>query len=492
MKSIIIKIITIIIINIFFLFSLSYAGKTLRMDDEFRRIYNREELDTIQSNLNRKTSLKLLKKRLLHIPHVKFRVAVFSYEDPWGTDIGNALATIMAREILLNSNVYSLGVLTYEGNLKSDKSFNLSYFDKVEKLTKDQEVTISIWGRIQPEGNSLVIDTNVQVSEYSLSNYFSWDLKLPKAMGGGALQAHLKPDRIKLQRFKFKKEYKSSLINSINELNLLRENPNKDSKVVAKIPIDQVYTVIKRENNWVYLKIENGKEGWIISKGYCSEVFQPLLEPARFAASLLEYSAYKKISNATENLTNEALALEEQIKALDALNSETQENIYRNSIKRALRWVGPNRWTGIDKWTKIDRGKGTPPGGAAFVNVKALAEIAIKLHEEYKIEYFAMVERMREELEYMRRQNDRGWLDRYDLSNMRRKTNRLEGAVFDKIVLDNEFIKKIVNELATASLNDPNNVDVLKNLSILYTILNDIGRTEIVNMLVEKAINDEL
>jgi len=496
---------TILLLNLILFFSSAHAGKSLWIDNELRRIREREiisrqrirrslefdkKLNEIEVDLNKKKHINLLEKKILHIPHVKFRVAVFMYEDPWNTGIGNTLATLMAREILFNTAVYSLGVLTYEGDLKPDKSFNLSYFDKVEKLTKDQEVTISLWGRIKPEKNLLVIDTNIQISEYSLDNYFSWNLKLPEAMGGKSLQAHLRPDRIKLQRFKLNKELKPSLIDAADRLQVLHEKPDNKSKIVAKIPLNRVYTVIKKENGWIHMKIEDGKEGWINSKGHHIDACNPLLESAKFVAGLLKYSASRKLMNATDHLTNEALAVKEQIEALDAIDSETEEEIYKNAIEPILRWIGPERWTGIDKWTKIDRGKRTPPGGAAFANGKALAEIAIKLNKRYKHEHFAMIQRMKQELADMKRRNYRGMLNEYDLNHILEKTRNLKAEMFNKIVLNKNFIIDIANKLAKASLNDPNNIDVLINLSVLYSILNDTERIEIVNMLVKKAIKD--
>src|SRR5262245_12695276 len=82
--------------------------------------------------------LKLLEERIqppLRIPGAEFRVAVFAYEDPDGTGVGNALASIVAAEILLRSTVKSIGVLRYEGRLVPTEAEPLSYFDKVEKLT---------------------------------------------------------------------------------------------------------------------------------------------------------------------------------------------------------------------------------------------------------------------------------------------------------------------------------------------------------------------
>jgi hypothetical protein len=47
--------------------------------------------------------------------NVAFRIAVFSYEDPDGLELGDALAALASHEVLTGAHVSSLGVLRYSG-----------------------------------------------------------------------------------------------------------------------------------------------------------------------------------------------------------------------------------------------------------------------------------------------------------------------------------------------------------------------------------------
>ena len=383
--------------------------------------------------------------------------------------MANDVSLILAREILLNSGVSSLGVLNFTEDLSPEDLNELSYFDKVEKITEKEEVAFSVWGRVLPVRNKLLIDTFIQLPPNVLDQHFMWKLRLPRAMGGGQLQAHLRPDRIHLQSLALSKSAASDIKSAARSLRILRRNPRKDSPIVTEIPEEKVYSIIKRQGHWVFLKIRNGPEGWTPARGHCTELCAPLIEAGRFAGGILQYVASERLRSATNNLTTEALAVEEQIKALDGLNAASSKQIYKTSLKPALRWTGPNRWTGKDKWTKIDRGSGIPPGGAAFANVKALAELAIKLHNAY--EATSSGRPSREFLEY-----ETHWsLQRH-----------YDSVPFDDVRLTRRDVRPIAVELAKASLEDPRNVDILKNLAVLFTFLGDSYRAEIANSLAKK------
>jgi hypothetical protein len=149
---------------------------------------------------------------------------------------------------------------------------------------------------------------------------------------------------------------------------------------------------------------------------------------------------------ATSTLSAEALAVKEQIQALDALKDLDPEKVFAKSLDMALRWVGPNRWVGLDKSIGIDRGKGTPPGGAAFANIKTMAEIRMDL-----------------------------------LKKLKTSPNKL----LDNIRLDRGRVRQIATELAQESLYDPDNVDVLKNLVVLFKFTNDTQRAQLAQKLVD-------
>lgn len=401
------------------------------------------------------------------ISWTKHRLAVFSYEDKTGTGVGNDIAVLIAREILFNSNIHSLGVITYQEDLSPGHENRLSYFDKVEKLTEHEGVLIAVWGTVFPVHNALEIDTYVQIFPKALEDNFLWKIRLPYAMGGGVLQAHLRPDRFPIQRLILSRDAVSEIASSAQELMRMRTAPRKDAPVVAILPREKVYSVVRRQGDWVLLRLNNGLEGWTPTKTDNNDSCKRLLEAGTFVGGLLRYAATGNLRSATDNLTKEALAVEEQIKALDALNSPNWVDIQIECLQRVMRWIGPNRWTGIDKWTKIDRGKGPPPGGSAFANINALAEIAVGL----TLAHEAMLQQSDQVLPVDERGgNERSW-DKYET-----------------IVLLRSNVRKITEELVEASLADPANLDILVNLGVLFGFLGDWNRQEIARSLVDQIL----
>ena len=392
-----------------------------------------------------------------HIQHANNRVAVFTYEDPENTGLGNEIALMIAREILFNSNLYSLGVLMFRTDLSSQKDDNLTltYFDKVEKIIEKEGVDIAIWGRILPTRSGLIVDSFVQIPPKSLSENFYWKFKLPQTIGG-VLHAHLRPSRIHLQSLNLGKSAEPDIASAAHNLRILREYPPDDSQklesipIVGEIPIGKTYRVLNKENGWAHVEIINGSEGWVPVSVHSTSSCKPLLDAAGFVGDILA----KRVRNITNNLTVEALAISEQLRALDALkqfftnisyeNPEFDEIFYQLAFDYSARWIGEERWTGICGETNINRGQGIPPGGAAFSNISSIAKIAKELHKTYK------------------------------------KVPKN----FNDIRPEREEIREIVNELARASLDDPNNLDVLKNLVMLFNFLDDSKRSKIAESLV--------
>ncbi len=432
------------------------------------RVYAGERRVSLESYIN------LLEKGGIpqkHISWAKYRIAIFAFEDPESTGLGDNIATLLSQEILFNSGIASLAVITFTNDLSSDAPNALSYFDIVEKITESEKVFFSIWGRILPMQDTLVIDVFLQLPRETLENHFYWVLRLPRSMGGGSLQAHLRPDRIHLQNLRLDKSVKSEIMSAAAYLNTLRQSPNFDAEIIGNIPQQTTYRTIQWEKDWVKIKVESGSEGWMPITGHCTGSCRPLLEAGQFAGGIIRYAVkgIKELRNATDYLTVEALAVEEQIKALNALNEISPDLIKRNSLNRALRWVGPNRWTGKDKWTQIDRGQGIPPGGAAFANIKIISEVAIKLREALEERGYYIRERYREE--YYR---------------------KLAQDIFDRYCgLSKSFVEEVTTELAKASLNDPDNIDVLKNLVVLFDFLNDFHRKKIAESLVLEITNQQ-
>jgi len=99
-----------------------------------------------------------------HISAAHVRVAVFTYEDPDRTGLGNGIAALVANQILLGARLKSLAVIRYaSGGLAPSSVERLSYFDKVDAVTRAQGVVLSVWGSIRKVGDGFVLDSFVQL-----------------------------------------------------------------------------------------------------------------------------------------------------------------------------------------------------------------------------------------------------------------------------------------------------------------------------------------
>lgn len=61
--------------------------------------------------------------------------------------------------------------------------------------------------------------------------------------------------------------------------------------------------------------------------------------------------------------------------------------------------------------------------------------------------------------------------------------------LFHNIRLSRGYVRTITDELAKASLEDPNNVDVLQNLGILFDFLGDSQRKKIADSLAKEILS---
>jgi len=317
-----------------------------------------------------------------HYPWARYRVAVFSFEDPEQTGLGDAVARIISRRLLFESPVSSIAVVNYQEGLAPEQPGDLGYYDKVEKLTEREDFILAIWGRVQPLGDRLRLDAFIQLSPEAVARSFSRQLRLPRAMGGGVLRARLRPDRFRVQQLVLPRRAALAQIrDSAERLLQLRPAPNAAAAPSGSVPRDQKYFLSDRRGSWVKMQLAGGGSGWISADALCRGHCRPLLEVADFAGGLLSFARDGKPGNATDHLHTNALAVEEQLKALAALDGG-EKRIEDEGLPRLMRWIGPERWIGRDKWTRIDRVSGAPPGGGAFANLLALSRTKLSLERE--------------------------------------------------------------------------------------------------------------
>lgn len=382
----------------------------------------------------------------LGIPDARYRVAVFTYEDPDGTGLGNALAALMSQEILLRSQVGSIGVLRYEGGLSPTASESLSYFDKVEKVTKAQEVILAVWGMVRRDGDRVLVDTYLQLPQQVLRQTFRWKLILPAQMGGGELWAQLRPTRVLVQHYEISTGAVTALREAALRLDELRTEPRDSASVVDTLPVGSTYWFDVPEGEWVKVHAAGGRSGWVRSSRHCTGECAPLLDAGRFVAGLLRFMKDRTIPEAAGTLTPDARAIRDQLYALEALDQGSAEAVQGRSLDLATRWVKPEA---------ADRGL-VPPGGAAFANVQALAKIAIGLK--------LAARKRRQEGE-----------------------NTRSSRLYEGLVLDRGKVRAIAFDLAQHSLVDPGNIDVLHNLAVLFSYSGDQERARLAQTLEMEA-----
>ena len=360
----------------------------------------------------------------LAIPGARNRVAVFTYEDPDGTGLGNALAAIVGREILLTSNVASIGVIRYAGGLSPVADESLSYFDKVERVTEAQQVTLAVWGVVRLVDDMLAIETFLQIPRQQLDRSFRWAIRLPAAMGRGELVAHLQPNRLLVQRVEVPRLTEAAYRTAAQALDELRAAPRGDAEVRATLPIESVYFIKEREGDWILVDAGPGRTGWVPVRGSCADPCASLLESARFSVGLLRYLDRRMVPEESSGLSEDALSLIDQIKMFEVVNSSSPGEIEAE-------------WSSISGATR----------GAAFANLHAMARIAIELKRGVDAE-------------------TRGSSHPVDVA-------------YERISIDRARVLEMAFDLAEASQFAPANTDILNNLAILFEYGGDTRRADL-------------
>jgi len=384
------------------------AGKKVDLDEEVGRLLRGEQPE-------------------VHIGGARHRVAVFTYEDPDRTGIGDLLAGVLAHEILLGAEVSSLGVVRYEGSLAPRRAApDVSYFDKVERVTDAQRAALAVWGSVRRMPGRLRVETYLQIPRASVDSSFTWRLAVRAAEpppGGsaacGELRARLRPDRVLLQTL----EVPIDELRRLRDFSFdrLRAGPDAAAPVVGQLRKGEVYRIVERREGWAHVE----GRGWIPEKPACGDFCAKLARSGALVRALLRFMDDRSAPEVGPQLGVEALAVAEQIRALQGLKGGA-DRVRDATLALADQWEGAGRATGPDPATGIDRGSGPAPGGAAFANVRALGRVALA-----------------------------------QASEPGAPRAQLQAIAFD---------------LADALQDDPRNEDVLQNLSVLFACAGDAAR----------------
>jgi hypothetical protein len=349
-------------------------------------------------------------------PEARFPVAVFTFDDPHATGLGNDISFLLSKSMLFSAPVFSYAVVDFQTDL-SEEEAGLAYFDKVDALTRGHRFVVSVWGQLSEEGSEVVIDMFAQLPGPDRESPFFRAVRLPEAMGGGVLRARIKPDRFRIQTLRMSKAAAELLRSTAEEVATLRDEPSLSARHVGEIAKGPRYVISDAQGDWVELSIEGGDRGWTSVTAFCTELCRRLIDGTGFANELVAFAAGRGSLSADPALTIEASAVAEQMRALAALDDDPAR-----AADIARRWIdGEARPVG-----------GALPGGAGFANLLAVARVAEALGEA--------------------------------------------GSDFDSIRLDRDFIAEVADGLAHASVADPTDLDVLENLARLFAYLGDDRR----------------
>ncbi len=390
-----------------------------------------------------------------HIPGASFRVAVFTFEDPDGTGLGDKAAALVERAILTGHSASSLGVLRYEGDLSPRQPGDLGYFDKVERVVASQGVALAVWGRIARSRGELVVDTYAQVPAQTVESRFTWRLRMPHGMGGEQLLARLRPNRFAIQRLQLPLGAADAIRSAAQRLDELRGTPADAAAIVGRLPKEQVYTLLRREGDWVFLQVRGGPGGWARMPS-CPGECGGFLNAATFAGGLIGYQERGSAPPALPGLTPEALAVRDQLLALDGLNDPEQIGQSIDLMKRS--------------------------GAAAAANAAAMARVSGLLMHGFNAAY----ERTRPELESLRQAVREGRLKPpvgVPEGPAALRENGLQslspldiGLIYDRTAVDREALRAIAFQLVDAAFLDPRNPELLQNIAVLFRSAGDAER----------------
>jgi hypothetical protein len=348
----------------------------------------------------------------LHIPNARYRVAVFEFDDADGSGLGSAAAKLIAREVLLNSRLGSLGVLRYKGSLRPSAEHPQSYFDKVDLVVAAQDVDLAIWGSVRREAGALVIDVQAQLPDPAVQRYFRGALTLPKAMGGETLTASVWPTRVQLQRLTLPGRFASLLLEQADSIDAVRDKPDAAAPPVRRLPVDTAYSVAETRGEWTRFVI-NGESGWVRRAVQCRDECAPLLASADFVGALLKFGEGGPPPKVSGQLSRDTAVVARQLVLLTNLRSKTP----RAAGELLAQW---------DDREATDF-------GAPYANLLALTTLTAELRAQ-------------------------------------------RGRAYDEIRLDEAMVRAVATRLAEASQNDPRNRAVLENLAVLFRVLQDERR----------------
>ena len=213
------------------------------------------------------------------LSHVRFKSVVLQFVDPGETELGEGLARILWREILESiSNVAGAGViLAYdrEGAIREalgGRDYNAflaqEYHAAAERIAEQQNVQMSIWGVVLPDGDDLYLQSfltlhaNEDEDWTSLSLGEVGDVEIAAAIGRHRL--NLAPMRATREALFVRPWTTRCALESRCPGGVdLRDKPSNDGNVVEKVPVGSVLKGQNMFREWLQVERPDGGTAYI-------------------------------------------------------------------------------------------------------------------------------------------------------------------------------------------------------------------------------------
>ncbi|SFV00840.1 A-type inclusion protein [Bradyrhizobium arachidis] len=352
-------------------------------------------------------------------PGVSNRLAVFTFDDPHGTRLGDAVSFLLSKKLLFSAPVSSFAIVNYHEGVERSPAATAStgqttYFDKVDAVTRDQGFLLAVWGRISRTEKGIRVESFLQVPADANQTKYMRQIRLPDAMGGGSLTARLKSDRVPIQRIDINVGEADGLKVAASQVAILRARANTESRVVGRL--EGRYSIIGSDGDWVELQLSDGRRGWTSVESFCSGTCRKLLNIAEFTNAIVAIISGSTRSSLPSGLTRDAAAMSQELAAVASL-----PNNPNRAIEIAQTWIRSQ--------------KTAAPG---FENVLAVAKM----------------------------QNE---LVRASAS----------GTAFSEVRLSKATVEQLIEPLVEASISDPSDRTIVKNLVPLFDYVGDTRRRDL-------------
>jgi hypothetical protein len=352
------------------------------------------------------------------------RIAMLTFEDPDGTGLGDDIAFLASKRVLFDAGVDSLAIILFEQGLEPDAS-GLGYFEKVDRITEGRNFVAALWGHISRDGGELVVDTFVQVYSDRAPRLF--DVELDFEAFDEPLRASVAPRRIWAQSVRLPLSAVAEIHAIADSVRTLREAPDQAAPPVehAVLLEGATYRIVNRSDDWTQVVLHGSElHGWTSVDAFCGRepACTGLIAGAGFLNELLRYVNHRS-SALRANGDSTPTARAVGDQVLLIEMLRDRARPSASHLDEAIRTAS--------EWTQ----EKSAPGGATFANLQSLARL---------------------------RQLER------------------DGA------LDPEKVRPVANRLARASLDDPGNLDLLHNLSVLFGFLGDSDRSQLAQTLYQR------